>query len=81
MQVEPVDRGVTYFENIEMISIMLSSEGGLNVIRKLDLKKLQSECEILRIRRRDNFEQRMSHIDKEINNVIKASNVSQEAQA
>ena len=31
--------------------------------------------------RRDNFEQRMSHIDIEITNLIKASNISQEAQA
>ena len=55
------------------------SEGELNVLTNLELKRFQTECEILRMRR-DDFKQRINHIDKEVTEYIKKENISTEAQ-
>ena len=48
------------------------SEAEITIINTRDFKRFKSVCEILRIRR-DEFEQRMSQIDKEVCNCIKSS--------
>ena len=55
------------------------SEGELNVLTNLELKRFQTECEILRMRR-DDFKQRINHIDKEVTEYIKNENISTGAQ-
>ena len=54
------------------------TEEELNIISKLDLKKLQSECEILTLRREE-FKSRTETIDKEFEDFINQSIYSQPA--
>ena len=51
------------------------SERELNVLTNLELKRFQTECEILRLRR-DDFKQRTEHIDKNITEFIENKNIS-----
>ena len=51
------------------------SERELTVLTNLELKRFQTECEILRLRR-DDFKQRTEHIDKNITEFIEKENIS-----
>ena len=60
-------------------SYHVTSEAELSIITKMDLKKFQSECEILKLRQ-DEYAKRISEIDQEIDQFIIDANVSSEAQ-
>ena len=54
------------------------TERELNVLTNLELKRFQTECEILRLPR-DDFKQRTDHIDKDITEFIEKENISSES--